>query len=148
MRFQILHESPGRARLKAVQYSMTMEQADLLEAWVLALPGVDQVIVHERLGNLTVLFHGDRKELYIRLSRFSYEKAAKDFNANYNNYKYDLIYSDDDNTPELVIDTGKKVTIYTITNNKARLIVRNQNTAKWKYGTSSFCYVPKKSFIL
>lgn len=78
----------------------------------------------------------------------AYEKAAKDFNANYNNYKYDLIYSDDDNTPELVIDTGKKVTIYTITNNKARLIVRNQNTAKWKYSTSSFCYVPKKSFIL
>ena len=78
MRFQILHESPGRARLKAMQYSMTMEQADLLEAWVLALPGVDQVIVHERLGNLTVLFHGDRKELYIRLSRFSYEKAAKE----------------------------------------------------------------------
>ena len=78
MRFQILHESPGRARLKAVQYSMTMEQADLLEAWVLALPGVDQVIVHERLGNLTVLFHGDRQELYIRLSRFSYEKAAKE----------------------------------------------------------------------
>ena len=78
MRFQILHESPGRARLKAVQYSMTMEQANLLEAWVLALPGVDQVIVHERLGNLTVLFHGDRKELYIRLSRFSYEKAAKE----------------------------------------------------------------------
>ena len=75
----------------------------------------------------------------------AYEKAAKDFNANYNNYKYDLIYSDDDNTPELVIDTGKKVTIYTITNNKARLIVRNQNTAKWKYGTSSFCYVPRKS---
>ena len=78
MRFQILHESPGRARLKAMQYSMTMEQADLLEAWVLALPGVDQVIVHERLGNLTVLFHGDRQELYIRLSRFSYEKAAKE----------------------------------------------------------------------
>ncbi len=75
----------------------------------------------------------------------AYEKAAKDFNANYNNYKYDLIYCDDDNTPELVIDTGKKVTIYTITNNKARLIVRNQNTAKWKYGTSSFCYVPRKS---
>ncbi|SCY48063.1 hypothetical protein SAMN02910451_02773 [Butyrivibrio hungatei] len=77
----------------------------------------------------------------------AYEKAAKDFNANYNNYKYDLIYSDDDNTPELVIDTGKKVTIYTITNNKARLIVRNQNTAKWKYGTSSFCYVPKKALF-
>ena len=77
----------------------------------------------------------------------AYEKAAKDFNANYNNYKYDLIYSDDDNTPELVIDTGKKVTVYTFANGKARCIVRNENNAKWKYGTTSFCYAPKKALF-
>ncbi len=76
MRFQILHESPGRARLKALQYSMSMEQADLIEAWVLTLPGVDQVTVHERLGDLTIVFHGDRKALYSRLSRFSYKEAG------------------------------------------------------------------------
>ena len=77
----------------------------------------------------------------------AYEKAAKDFNANYNNYKYDLIYSDDDNTPELVIDTGKKVTVYTFASGKARCIVRNENNAKWKYGTTSFCYAPKKALF-
>jgi len=33
MRFQILHESRGRVRLRAAQPSMSMEQADLLEAW-------------------------------------------------------------------------------------------------------------------
>ncbi len=43
MRFQILHESRGRVRLRAVQRSMSMHDADLLEAWILALPGVDQV---------------------------------------------------------------------------------------------------------
>ncbi|MBE6128488.1 MAG: heavy metal translocating P-type ATPase [Erysipelotrichaceae bacterium] len=75
MRFRILHESAGRVRLKAMQHSMTMEQADLLEAWVLALPGVDQVTVHERLGNLTVLFHGDRETLYHQLSKFTYARA-------------------------------------------------------------------------
>ena len=78
MRFQILHESPGRVRLKALQYSMSMEQADLLEAWVLALPGVDRVTVHERLGSLIIVFRGDRSALYIQLSRFTYEKAKEE----------------------------------------------------------------------
>ena len=76
MRFQILHESPGRVRLKAVQHSMSMEQADLLEAWVLTLEGVDRVTVHERLGSLIIHFHGNREDLYQRLSDFSYEKAG------------------------------------------------------------------------
>ena len=78
MKFQILHESSGRVRLKAVQYSMSMEQADLLEAWILALPGVDQVTVHERLGSIIILFHGDRSSLYERLSHFSYEEAGEE----------------------------------------------------------------------
>ena len=78
MRFQILHESPGRVRLKALQYSMSMEQADLLEAWALTLPGVDQVTVHERLGSLITVFHGDRKALYTQLSRFTYEEAQEE----------------------------------------------------------------------
>lgn len=78
MRFQILHESPGRVRLKALQYSMSMEQADLLEAWALTLPGVDQVTVHERLGSLIIVFHGDRKALYTQLSRFTYEEAQEE----------------------------------------------------------------------
>ncbi len=78
MRFQILHESPGRVRLRAVQYGMSMEQADLLEAWVLALPGVDQVTVHERLCSLIILFRGSREDLYARLSRFSYEEAEEE----------------------------------------------------------------------
>ena len=77
MRFQILHESPGRVRLKAVQYSMSLEQADLLEAWVLSLPGVDQVTVHERLCSLIIRFHGNREDLYTQLSRFSYEEASE-----------------------------------------------------------------------
>lgn len=77
MRFQILHESPGRVRLRTLQYRMSMKQADLLENWALMLPDVDQVTVHERLNSLTIRFHGNRKELYNRLSRFSYEKAEE-----------------------------------------------------------------------
>ena len=43
MKFQILHESRGRVRLRAMQRSMSMRDADLLEAWILALPGVCRV---------------------------------------------------------------------------------------------------------
>ena len=60
MKFQILHESRGRARLRAVQASMSMEQADILEAWLLALPQVDQVTVHERICGVIIVFHGSR----------------------------------------------------------------------------------------
>ena len=34
MKFQIEHESRGRIRIRAVQKRMTLEQADLFEAWL------------------------------------------------------------------------------------------------------------------
>ena len=37
MRFLILHESPGRLRLRAGLRQMTLRQADLLDAWLTAL---------------------------------------------------------------------------------------------------------------
>ena len=76
MKFQIMHESKGRVRLRAMQNRMSIEQADLLESWLLSLPGVDQVCVHERICGVTIVFHGDRATLYRKLSAFSYEKAA------------------------------------------------------------------------
>ena len=78
MRFQILHESRGRVRLRADQRAMSMRDADLLEAWIRALPGVDQVTVHERICGVTVLFRGERDALYNALARFSYEEAAEE----------------------------------------------------------------------
>ena len=76
MRFQILHESRGRVRLRASQASMTMDQADVLEAWLLALPGVEQATVHERICGVIIIFTCDRAGLYRRLAGFSYEAAA------------------------------------------------------------------------
>ena len=78
MRFQILHESPGRVRLRALQCAMSMDEANLLEAWILALPGVDQVTVHERICGVTILFRGERDVLYGSLSRFSYAEAGEE----------------------------------------------------------------------
>lgn len=76
----------------------------------------------------------------------AYDQAIKAYDSKkYNNYKYSLIYCDDDNTPELVIDTGARVSIYTCENSTPRCIVKNEHSAKWKYGTSSLCYAPKKA---
>ena len=75
MKFEILHESAGRTRLRSCQHRMTMDQADLLEAWIRALPEVEQVTVHERTCGVTVLFHGDRAALYDHLAAFSYDRA-------------------------------------------------------------------------
>ena len=77
MKFQIKHESKGRVRLRAMQNRMSIEQADVLESWLLTLPGVDQVSVHERICGVTIAFHGDRAELYRKLAAFSYETAAQ-----------------------------------------------------------------------
>ena len=76
MRFQILHESEGRVRLRADQIRMSMEQADVLEAWIMKLPGITHVTVHERICGIIIIFHGSRDELYHRLSSFSYDQAS------------------------------------------------------------------------
>ena len=77
MKFQILHESPGRVRLRTVRPFMSMEQADLLEAYLTALPGVEHVTVHERVCGVIIVFRGNRAALYQSLAAFSYEFAAE-----------------------------------------------------------------------
>lgn len=77
MRFQILHDIPGRMRLRADVRSMSTEQADILEAWIKILPGVDRVTVHERTRSVTVVYHGDRRKLCGSLASFTYESAEK-----------------------------------------------------------------------
>ena len=77
MKFQILHESPRRVRLRTVRPFMSMEQADLLEAYLTALPGVEHVTVHERVCGVIIVFRGDRAALYQSLAAFSYELAAE-----------------------------------------------------------------------
>ena len=72
MKFQILHESKGRIRLRAAVYRMSMEQADALEEYAGAIEGVDRATVHESACTLTVLYKGERKDLIRALSRFSF----------------------------------------------------------------------------
>ncbi len=77
MRFRIMHESPGRLRLRADVPSMSTGQADLLDAWLREQAGVDDVAVHERTCGVIVVYHSDREALCRALSEFSYQSAEK-----------------------------------------------------------------------
>ena len=77
MRFRILHETPGRMRLRAELRQMTIRQADLLDAWLRRQEGVEQVTVHERTGGIILLYRGNRSGLCAALAGFSWEKAEK-----------------------------------------------------------------------
>ena len=77
MRFQIMHESPGRMRLRADVRLMSLKQADIIDAWLRVQPGVDDVTVHERTCGVIVIYHGDRSEICRMLSGFTYENAEK-----------------------------------------------------------------------
>ena len=75
MRFQILHRSPGRLRLRACVRSMTTGQADLLEAWLLAEASVERVVIQENIRSVTVCYRGAPASVTARLAAFSEETA-------------------------------------------------------------------------
>ena len=77
MKFQIMHETRNRMRLCALQRRMTERQADLLEAGLLALPGVEKVTVHARTCGVILTYRMARSALLQALAAFSYEKAEK-----------------------------------------------------------------------
>ena len=72
MKFKIKHESAGRMRVQACQTRMTLEQADLLEAWLQGLDQVCQAAVHERTCCAVIQYRGARAALLEALARFSY----------------------------------------------------------------------------
>ena len=78
MRFHILHESPGRIRLRADVKTMSMEEADLLEAWLIKQPNIQHVTVHERTFGVIVNYKSERAEVCRMLAGFSFEKAASE----------------------------------------------------------------------
>ncbi len=73
MKFSIKHESTGRIRVQLAQSRMTVEQADLLEAYLQSLPQVRRASVHERTRCAIVEYQADRAELLKQLSAFSYD---------------------------------------------------------------------------
>ena len=76
MKCQILHESKGRMRVRMAQFRMTGAQADTLQYYLQAVPGVNKVTVHERTMDAVIFFSdGIREDVINALSVFSYEET-------------------------------------------------------------------------
>ena len=76
MKCKILHESSGRIRLHAEKSRMTMEEADQLEAYLTALPGVRQATVYERTCDMVILYREDRKQILDGVAAFRFNREA------------------------------------------------------------------------
>ena len=75
MKFQILHESSGRMRVRMHQKRMTLRQADILEAYLQSVCGISRAVVHERTSCAIINYTLPRGEVISRISSFSYAAA-------------------------------------------------------------------------
>ena len=71
----IMHESRGRIRLRMKQEKMTLQQADLLEAYLLRQPWAAEVTVHERTCGVIIRYTGTRDQVLDAIRKFSWKKA-------------------------------------------------------------------------
>ncbi|MDY3018660.1 MAG: heavy metal translocating P-type ATPase [Oscillospiraceae bacterium] len=76
MKCKILHESSGRIRLRAEKSRMTLEEADQLEAYLTALPGVRQATVYERTCDMVILYREGRKQILDGVAAFRFDREA------------------------------------------------------------------------
>ena len=75
MRCTILHESPGRLRVHMHCAHMTLHQADVLEYYLRAVPGVKEVKVYDRTQDAVVHYTGPRRPVIAALAAFSFSGA-------------------------------------------------------------------------
>ena len=73
----IMHESRGRMRLKLKYGTMSIRQADLLEAWLSKQEPISRVTVHERTGCFILYYTGERARILQIVRNFSWEEAKK-----------------------------------------------------------------------
>ena len=72
-----MHESRGRMRLKLKHGTMSIRQADLLEAWLSKQEPISRVTVHERTGCFILYYTGERARILQIVRNFSWEEAEK-----------------------------------------------------------------------
>ncbi len=78
MKAKILHESPGRIRIRTDKEKMSLEEADFLEAWFQKLAFIREVTVHERTGCMIIHFSGSRDAVISAVKEFKWDKAKKE----------------------------------------------------------------------
>ena len=75
MKATILHESRGRMRLRINMKKMSLEQADILEAWLQQQSWASEVTVHERTCCVILRYEGERSAVLSSIREFSWETA-------------------------------------------------------------------------
>ncbi len=75
MKAKIEHESCGRIRLRLAMDRMSVEQADLLDAWLKQQPWAQEVCVHERTCCVIIRYHGKREDVIRAISKFSWKQV-------------------------------------------------------------------------
>ena len=73
MKCKIMHETRGRIRVRMEQNRMTLQQADILEYYLLSIPGVTEVKVYDRTCGATIRYSCPRQRVLDALARFTYE---------------------------------------------------------------------------
>ena len=75
MKCTILHDLPGRLRVHLCCGRMSLSQADVLEYYLRAQDGVQDVKVYDRTQDAVVVYNGTRGDVIAALAFFSFAKA-------------------------------------------------------------------------
>lgn len=75
MKCKILHETTGRLRVHLCCGRMTLSQADVLEYYLRARDGVQEVRVYDRTQDAVVVYGGKREDIISALAQFSFAEA-------------------------------------------------------------------------
>ena len=76
MKWKILHESKGRMRLHLNKPRMSLAEADQLQDYLAALPGVRTAAVYERTCDVVVVYTENRASLVKGLATFRFDVEA------------------------------------------------------------------------
>ena len=77
MKCKILHESPGRVRIRTLCGAMSLRQADILEAYLKKVDGAKSVKVYDRTGDAVICYAGSRDAMLHALAVFSYARSEE-----------------------------------------------------------------------
>ena len=72
MKFTIQHEIKGRIRFHLARTQLSERQADVLQYYLAAIPGVESAKVYERTADAVIVYKGDRGEILGNVSRFTF----------------------------------------------------------------------------
>lgn len=76
MRCVIMHETRGRMRVHIKKSRITLNEADILEYYLRAVNGVNEVKVYDRTCDAVIVFESGRESVITALARFSFSDTA------------------------------------------------------------------------